>query len=170
MKDKRLREALFLGVLFSLILLSSLLFLQLVTSPPRENFSEIAILGSHGLADDYPTGFSHNSSYQVRIVVRNFEGQVEFYQIRIQLQFQDGQTLGFTPTIAFSDGARIGRSVENKRSWDVMVTIGNGSQILDRQEQVFGQSLKVEFVLLFFRDGVFQATGNSVHLWAHYLA
>lgn len=170
MNDKHIRESIALLLLSSLVVISSFFLVLSVMSPSGESFSEMSVLGPQGLAEAYPAGFSSNSSYQVVILVRNFEGQVEFYQISIKLEFEDGQTLGFTPSITFADGTQMGRFIENKGSWKTTVTITNGSKVLDRQNLAGQQPLKIKFLLLIYHDGGFHSTGSSVHIWAQYPA
>lgn len=132
-----------------------------LSEPQPEGFTEVSLPGGH------PRGFQWNLDYQVRILVKNFERQVEYYQVSFQFQFEDGQTLGFTPDIFYADGTQTGRFIEKMGSWETIVTISNSSQVLNRQDQVEKQPLKVEIILLIDRDGVFQSVG-SVSLWAYY--
>ena len=69
----------------SLIILSPTLA-QVIPLPGGERFSELWILGSNHMAEDYPSNVAANASYKVYLGVGNHLGDLAYYRIYVKFR------------------------------------------------------------------------------------
>jgi uncharacterized membrane protein len=84
-------------------------FSILVMPKPAERFTEFYILGSEGLAEDYPRKITAGQVVIVTTGITNREGDTSLYNIRVML---DDQVIGQAGPLPLEDGATWEQSVE----------------------------------------------------------
>ncbi|MFZ1021980.1 MAG: DUF1616 domain-containing protein [Halobacteriota archaeon] len=108
----RVPRALTIFVAFSVLFSASVLLYSLATPEPRENYTEMYLLGPGGTMQGYPTNFSVGQTKPATVAIANHENRDENYLLVVSL------TNGNTSTTLYSGRQTVanGQTVEKNLS------------------------------------------------------
>ena len=91
-----------LSILLALVILAAVIIIFTLPSAPEDKFSEFYILGSGGMATDYPSQ-AEGGNREVTLVIINREQETISYQVEISI---DGNTTGEIGPIVLKPGEK----------------------------------------------------------------
>lgn len=139
--QSRLDKALTIILVISILASVVTLIYVVVTPKQGEQFTEFYILGSGGMADDYPVNYTLGDSGKVIIGVVNHEYEDVNYTIDIQLENQSLQT---TQEV----------NLEHNQTWEQPITV---------TPPFNGTDMKLQFLL--YKNGNYTESYRDLHLW-----
>jgi uncharacterized membrane protein len=156
-KRKTEENLIFIAIAVSTMIVVSMLFYTAVTSPPRESFSVISILGPSGKATDYPEDVKPGETIDMYILVENHENRVEYYVVKFKLG--DVNTdISDTQPASLSTRKTYQKILNDEESWQFPIAVS----IYEK-----GNDYRLIFELWRYNEntGDTEYTGNWVQIW-----
>ncbi len=156
-KRKTEENLIFIAIAVSTMIVVSMLLYTAVTSPPRESFSVISVLGPSGKATDYPEEVKVGETIDMYILVENHENRVEYYVVRFKLGdvntvISDNQPASLSIRKSYQ------RVLDDKESWQFPIDVSINER---------GDDYRLIFELWRYNEntGSLEYTGNWVQIW-----